>query len=1200
MQAQQRDAPPGGAPASPTPSWVADLEAYLGSNPGAPCADPAARRDAVAALKAAPASPDAWLAFLSAEESGGGGLTGAICGGGTAQLAGAGGISLYHLYFWATQLVPRAKNQHRDEYVRLWLGYARQQWARSPDDARDTFKTLRNSSIGAASAALYSEWAGLEYAAGNVSRALGILAKGFKEGAQPTSTLERLKAEMQSGTFDLKQQQFTETITVRFGSQSQPGAAVHAHGGAHPATTPAPPPRWPAGAPLSAAPLSAAPPSAAPFSAVATGAGGAGAAASAVRRGAGDVPPWTLGLDASLAATPAPRAAPAISGAVSVVSCAAASSAPAPSATSQGIGGGGGGNLTVHSGSTRSTLSGASLALGSAGRSSHRAGDGPLCSAAAGERSSGSSGGERGGGGGSRGAAAAAAEEDTISCGAEGRRVQEAAAPAPASARAAACPSAAHPALSATAAPGHATGANTTGTIGMKRFGFKSRALRIGGSAEPPAPHEAQHRASAEQQRASEAQAAAEPAAPRLPAAAALATAAAAAASLDRGSGEDSPPLLMGRLAAKLVPGRGTPSHGARRTSGEGDGANRLATPEDCAAAAAGPGVICSQRSTPPEGCLPSSLDTTPIGAIPGVPTPPAAAGASERGRGEMDAHQPGCKAPAAAAPAGASAAPPAAAMPPPRAADAAEAAQRQQARQPLRPVLQPVDPAAAAERQQRPSGDAAKTQPKPAQPLPAAAGAGHQQQQEQRPPPAAVAPLQPPVQQRQSLQAQQAAQQQAPAPPRPQPQQVPPSQQGQPRQPQQQQQQRQPQPPAQQQPQQQQGQQQQVQQQQPQQQGQQPAAPAPAPAPAAAVQRRAREDAHTVYVQGVRYTKLECVGRGGSSKVFKVMGPNCRIFALKRIRLQGRDAEAAAGFVDEINLLHSLKGRPNIIQLIDAQVFTEEGLVYMVQEYGEIDLARLLAKHEATRRQASGAAPSSGAAPAAGAGIDENFIRLYWQQMLQAVAIVHEMRIVHSDLKPANYLLVEGQLKLIDFGIAKAIGGDTTSIARESQVGTLNYMSPEAILGGSNNILGAEPMKVGRPSDIWSLGCILYQMVFGRTPFADLPFIPKMHAICDPRHAIQYPPCSNPDVVDVIRRCLDRDPRTRITMQELLDHPFLHPNRPRAAPPAALSTDHIRALLEQAAKAGASGSVDIEALTRQLMGQLGTAAGGGSGGGGS
>lgn len=54
----------------------------------------------------------------------------------------------------------------------------------------------------------------------------------------------------------------------------------------------------------------------------------------------------------------------------------------------------------------------------------------------------------------------------------------------------------------------------------------------------------------------------------------------------------------------------------------------------------------------------------------------------------------------------------------------------------------------------------------------------------------------------------------------------------------------------------------------------------------------------------------------------------------------------------------------------------------------------------------------------------------------VQAVAGVHEQRIVHSDLKPANFLLVEGQLKLIDFGIAKAISGDTTSIARESQVG--------------------------------------------------------------------------------------------------------------------------------------------------------------------
>ena len=79
----------------------------------------------------------------------------------------------------------------------------------------------------------------------------------------------------------------------------------------------------------------------------------------------------------------------------------------------------------------------------------------------------------------------------------------------------------------------------------------------------------------------------------------------------------------------------------------------------------------------------------------------------------------------------------------------------------------------------------------------------------------------------------------------------------------------------------------------------------------------------------------------------------------------------------------------------------------------------------------------------------------------VQAVHTIHEARIVHSDLKPPNFLVVEGTLKLIDFGIAKAIQSDTTSIARETQVGTINYMSPEAVLGGRTTFNGGAPMKV-------------------------------------------------------------------------------------------------------------------------------------------
>lgn len=78
---------------------------------------------------------------------------------------------------------------------------------------------------------------------------------------------------------------------------------------------------------------------------------------------------------------------------------------------------------------------------------------------------------------------------------------------------------------------------------------------------------------------------------------------------------------------------------------------------------------------------------------------------------------------------------------------------------------------------------------------------------------------------------------------------------------------------------------------------------------------------------------------------------------------------------------------------------------------------------------------------------LDINMIRFAWQQMLTAVSVIHQHNIIHSDLKPANFLFVKGTLKLIDFGIARAMSAEATSVLRESQVGTINYISPEALL---------------------------------------------------------------------------------------------------------------------------------------------------------
>ncbi|KAI1269129.1 kinase-like protein [Xylariaceae sp. FL1019] len=297
--------------------------------------------------------------------------------------------------------------------------------------------------------------------------------------------------------------------------------------------------------------------------------------------------------------------------------------------------------------------------------------------------------------------------------------------------------------------------------------------------------------------------------------------------------------------------------------------------------------------------------------------------------------------------------------------------------------------------------------------------------------------------------------------------------------------------------------------------------------------------------VNGKCYTRIDSLGRGGTSKVYRVAADNGKMFALKRVTLDNLDEATIKAYKGEIDLLRKLTNVERVITLFDYELNEERHLLSLLMEVGELDLNTLLRQRFSHEN----------------AKFDPVFIRYYWAEMLECLAAVHAQDIVHSDLKPANFVLVQGRLKLIDFGIANAIAiEETVNVHREAQIGTPNYMSPESLIdsnatatGRRVSVGGVKPklMKIGKPSDIWSLGCILFQMVYGVAPFGHIPNqMARCHAIINWNYDIEFRAKGLGDVIvpmsliRTMKRCLQRDIAMRPTVGELLreNDPFLYP----------------------------------------------------------
>jgi len=250
----------------------------------------------------------------------------------------------------------------------------------------------------------------------------------------------------------------------------------------------------------------------------------------------------------------------------------------------------------------------------------------------------------------------------------------------------------------------------------------------------------------------------------------------------------------------------------------------------------------------------------------------------------------------------------------------------------------------------------------------------------------------------------------------------------------------------------------------------------------------------------GDRYTIEREIGRGGAARVFLAYDREGRKIALKILHPELAVSVTAQRFLREIALLATLR-HPHIAQMLD---YGESDLVvYYAMRYVEGPTLRTLL--ERNRRCSA-----------------SETIRLA-MDLLDALAVAHDRGIVHRDVKPENIVLAPEGAVLLDFGIARAMAAAAAERLTRSgfTVGTSAYMSPEQVNGSPD---------IDHRSDLYSLGCVLFECLAGRPPFDD-PLeaaVLKMHTSRPAPRLEACCPGTPPGLALVIERAMEKDPADR------------------------------------------------------------------------
>ncbi|XP_049449978.1 serine/threonine-protein kinase Nek5-like isoform X2 [Epinephelus fuscoguttatus] len=282
-------------------------------------------------------------------------------------------------------------------------------------------------------------------------------------------------------------------------------------------------------------------------------------------------------------------------------------------------------------------------------------------------------------------------------------------------------------------------------------------------------------------------------------------------------------------------------------------------------------------------------------------------------------------------------------------------------------------------------------------------------------------------------------------------------------------------------------------------------------------------------------YEVIRQIGEGAFGKAFLVQdrgGRGDRQCVVKQINLRKMSAREKEGSKKEVTLLSKMK-HPNIVSFISS--FQERGSLYIVMEF--CDGGDLMKKINMQR----------------GVFFTEQQVVDWFIQICLGLKHIHDRKILHRDIKAQNIFLTNGGLKakLGDFGIARMLN-NTMELARTC-VGTPYYLSPEI----------CENRPYNNKTDIWSLGCVLYELCTLRHPFEGSSLRQLVSKICRGRYN-PVPSHYSYDLRLLVTQLFKVNPRDRPSVSSVLRRPFLEKHISKHLDPQVMQEEFSHTVLHR------------------------------------